>query len=99
MDITLSEEIDPEFLEIVQCILDDAEFKKLNYYKQHLKTTRFMHSLNVSYVSWLLAKRFGKAGLNARLSEFNDNEEGYTYYIASDARNYYQATDAANSGK
>ena len=36
-----------------------------------------------------------KAGLNARLSEFNDNEEGYTYYIASDARNYYQATDAA----
>ena len=35
-----------------------------------------------------------KAQLNARLSEFNDNEEGYTYYIASDARNYYQATDA-----
>ena len=36
-----------------------------------------------------------KAQLNARLSEFNDNDEGYTYYIASDARNYYQATDAA----
>ena len=36
-----------------------------------------------------------KAQLNARLLEFNDNEEGYTYYIASDARNYYQATDAA----
>lgn len=36
-----------------------------------------------------------KAVLNARLSEFNDNEEDYTYYIASDARNYYQATDAA----
>ena len=35
-----------------------------------------------------------KAQLNARLSEFNDNEEGYTYYIASNARNYYQATDA-----
>lgn len=34
-----------------------------------------------------------KAQLNARLSEFNDNEDGYTYYIASDARNYYQATD------
>ena len=32
---------------------------------------------------------------HARLSEFNDNEEGYTYYITSDARNYYQATDAA----
>lgn len=36
-----------------------------------------------------------KAQLNARLSEFNDNEESYVYYIASDARNYYQATDAA----
>ena len=36
-----------------------------------------------------------KAQLNARLSEFNDNEEGYAYYITSDARNYYQATDAA----
>lgn len=36
-----------------------------------------------------------KAGLNARLSEFNDNEEGYVYFIATDAKNYYQATDAA----
>lgn len=36
-----------------------------------------------------------KAQLQARLSEWNDNEEGYTYYIGSDARNYYQATDAA----
>ena len=36
-----------------------------------------------------------RAQLEARLSEFNDNEEGYTYYISSGARNYYQATDAA----
>ena len=36
-----------------------------------------------------------KAQLNARLSEFNENEDGYVYYIASDAWNYYQATDAA----
>lgn len=33
--------------------------------------------------------------LEVRLSEYNDNEDGYTYYIGSDARNYYQATDAA----
>lgn len=33
--------------------------------------------------------------LQARLSEFNDNEEGYTYSIGSDAKNYYQATDEA----
>ena len=34
-----------------------------------------------------------KAQLNARLSEFNDNEDGYVYYITSDSRNYYQATN------
>lgn len=33
--------------------------------------------------------------MQARLSEFNDNEEGYVYYIGSDAKNYYQATDEA----
>ena len=36
-----------------------------------------------------------KRQLQAKLSEYNDNEEGYTYYIGSDSRNYYQATDAA----
>lgn len=36
-----------------------------------------------------------KAQLNALLSEFNENEDGYVYYISSDARNYYQATDEA----
>ena len=33
-----------------------------------------------------------KAQLNAQLSEFNDNEDGYVYYIASDNKNYYQAS-------
>lgn len=36
-----------------------------------------------------------KAQLQVRLSEYNDNEEGMTYYIGSDAKNYYQATDEA----
>ena len=31
--------------------------------------------------------------LNARLSEYNDNDEGYTYYIGYDNKNYYQASD------
>lgn len=59
MDITVAEEIDSEFLELVKCILEDSEFKKLTLYKQHFKTTRFMHSLNVSYISWLIARKFG----------------------------------------
>ena len=36
-----------------------------------------------------------KAQLNARLSEFNDNEEGHVYVIGYDAKHYYQATDEA----
>lgn len=31
-----------------------------------------------------------KAGLNARLADYNDNEEGFTYYIGSDSKKYYQ---------
>ena len=35
-----------------------------------------------------------KAGLNARLADYNDNEDGFTYYIGSDSKKYYLATDA-----
>ena len=35
-----------------------------------------------------------KAGMNARLAEYNDNDQGYRYYLGHDAKNYYQATDA-----
>ena len=38
-----------------------------------------------------------KAQLHARLSEFNENEDGYVYYIASDAWNYYLATAGAGN--
>ena len=36
-----------------------------------------------------------QAQMNVKLAELNDNEDGYTYYIGTDAKNYYQATDAA----
>jgi hypothetical protein len=32
--------------------------------------------------------------LQVRLAEYNDNEERYTYYIGSDSKKYYSATDA-----
>ncbi|MDY4852828.1 MAG: hypothetical protein SO188_08350 [Prevotella sp.] len=35
-----------------------------------------------------------KAGLNARLSEYNDNEDGIRYYLGCDSKRYYQATNA-----
>lgn len=36
-----------------------------------------------------------RAQMNVKLAELNDNEDGYTYYIGTDAKNYYQATDAS----
>ena len=35
-----------------------------------------------------------KASLNARLSEYNDNDDGYHYYLGSDSKHFYQTTDA-----
>ena len=34
------------------------------------------------------------ARMNAKLSSFNDNEEGIVYTLESDGKNYYQTTDA-----
>ena len=59
MDITVSCDIDAEFLGLIQNILEDCEFKKLGLYTHHLKSTRLLHSLNVSYIAWALAKKFG----------------------------------------
>ena len=50
MDITISGDTDSEFLECVDDILRNREFRKLVCYKQHFNTTRFLHCLNVSYI-------------------------------------------------
>lgn len=59
MDIELSEDIDPEYLQDVWNILTSKEFLQLSRYVHHHWTTRLMHSVNVSYVSWLIARKFG----------------------------------------
>ena len=60
MDITVSGDIEQEFLALVRDILEDTEFQKLSLYRQHRKTTRLMHSINVSL--YFLADR-QKAGM------------------------------------
>ena len=73
MEITVSDDISADFLSLVQCILDNAEFKKLNRYRQHYQTTRLMHSLNVSYLSWYIAQKFGwDASVAARAGLLHD---------------------------
>ncbi len=59
MDIELSDEIDPAYLEDVRHILENGEFISLHQYVHHHWTNRLMHSVNVSYISWLIAKKLG----------------------------------------
>jgi uncharacterized protein len=59
VEITVSEDISTEFFDLVWHILEDEEFRKLHGYTQHCGTTRFMHSLNVSYLSWWVARKLG----------------------------------------
>lgn len=59
MEIQFSEEIFPEYLEEVQHIFDDREFLSLGKFVHHQWTNRLMHSINVSYLSWFIAKKLG----------------------------------------
>ena len=55
MDITVSDEVSQEYHELVKNILCNREFLKLSLYTHHQWTTRLMHSINVSYLSWFIA--------------------------------------------
>ena len=59
MDITLSEDIDPEYLEDVSDILTNREFLALNCFKHHYATTRLMHSMNVFLYFMAAGKEIG----------------------------------------
>ena len=56
MDITVSDEVSQEYHELVKNILCNREFLKLSLYTHHQWTTRLMHSINVSYLSWFIAR-------------------------------------------
>ena len=71
---------------------------KKKAYAYEITVTKSWNNTEVVYEdyfdSYTMDLNTFKAQLNARLSELNDNEEGYTYYIGSDAKRYYQMTDA-----
>lgn len=56
MDIQLSDEVSQAYLSEVEDILKNKEFLSLSLYEHHQWTNRLMHSINVSYISWKLAK-------------------------------------------
>ena len=50
--------MEKEFLEIIDEIINIEKFKELKNFKHHYNTTRYQHSLNVAYCSFIIAKKF-----------------------------------------
>ena len=59
MYIKISKEVEKQYRKEVEQIINNKDFQKLRYYKQHNWSDRLMHSINVSYLSWLMAKHLG----------------------------------------
>lgn len=58
-----------------------------SWYRQEVKYEDVFDSYSMDMATF-------RAGLNARLADYNDNEDGIRYYIGSDSKRYYQATNA-----
>ena len=58
-----------------------------SWYRQEVKYEDVFDSYSMDMATF-------SAGLNARLADYNDNEDGIRYYIGSDSKRYYQATNA-----
>ena len=59
MGIKVSEEVSQAYFEEVKHILQNKQFVELSKFVYHQWTNRLMHSVNVSYLSWHLAKKLG----------------------------------------
>lgn len=58
-----------------------------SWYRQEVKYEDVFDSYSMDMATF-------RAGLNARLADYNDNEDGIRYYIGSDSKRYYQATNS-----
>lgn len=58
-----------------------------SWYRQEIKYEDVFDSYSMDMATF-------RADLNARLADYNDNEDGIRYYIGSDSKRYYQATNA-----
>lgn len=73
-----------------------GQYAKAYAYEIHV--TKSWYNKEVKYEdvfdSYTMDLNTFMAGMNARLSEYNDNEDGFKYYLGSDSKRYYQTTDA-----
>lgn len=64
---------DEEYLSYIKDLLEKKEVRKLAEYKQHIHSTRLEHSIDVSYYSYKLAKKWhGNAKATARAGLLHD---------------------------
>lgn len=82
MEIHCSPEVSEEYLDEVREILRNKEFLSLCQYCHHQRSNRLLHSLNVSYFSWKIARRLGcdvraaaRAGLLHDFCPYDFSEE------------------------
>ena len=59
MELTFNGQIEPGYIKEVKDILENREFMQLGAFSHHQSTSRLMHSINVSYISWLIARKLG----------------------------------------
>lgn len=80
-------------------IITQGGKQKKKAYAYSIRVTRSWNRTEVVHEdifdSYTMDLNTFKAHLQAYLSDYNDNEEGYVYQIGYDAKNYYNATDAA----
>lgn len=73
-----------------------GQYAKAYAYEIHV--TKSWNNTEIKYEdvfdSYSMNLQAFKAGLNARLADYNDNEDGFIYYLGSDSKKYYQTTDA-----
>lgn len=50
---------DPEYLQTINDLIYTKEVQELKQCSQHMSTSRFQHSLNVSYYSYLICRKLG----------------------------------------
>lgn len=98
--------LDKEFLEIIQPILDLEEFNNTKFQKHH-GITRYDHSMNVAYVTYVVTKNlklnYKEATFAALIHDFfNDevkDENGYKRlvdhpkYALKNALKYFELTE------
>ena len=73
MELTFNGLIEPGYIKEVKDILENREFMQLGAFSHHQSTSRLMHSINVSYISWHIARKLGcDARMAARAGLLHD---------------------------